>query len=186
MGFSAADLELQGNLRIAHGRGQGLTPQAIADLVAVETPEVLLVDPIYPLITEENTAEGVKPVLEALSKIAETGVLVAYTHHDKKGKSGDLDLVDRGSGSGVLGRAYDAAVFLDNHATDPEAQVARFLTRNYPPVEDQTIKWEGFLFKPQEAPAEVETSGSESRKVPKPSIHSGVGTTPPPRSAWPR
>jgi hypothetical protein len=163
MGFAAAE-ELLGNLRVAHGRGQSLTPQLIAELVDLERPEVLLVDPIYPLITEENTAEGVKPVLEALAKIAEKGILVIYTHHDKKGKAGDLDLVDRGSGSGVLGRAYDAAMFLDNHATDPEAQVVRFITRNYPPVEDQTIRWEGFLFKPQEAPAEVETSGSESRK----------------------
>lgn len=161
--FGPVEEDLLGNLRIAHGRGQGLTLESIADLVAVEKPECLIIDPLYTLIPEENAAEGVKPVIGALARIAETGVFVAYTHHDKKGKSGDLELVDRGSGSGVIGRAYDAAMFIDPSATDPEAQVLRFITRNYPPIEDLSVRWSDYLFREHDAPAVVETTGTAHR-----------------------
>lgn len=162
-GLGISDLS---NLRVLHARGLSLTIDQIANEALACEAQCVIIDPIYPLIQEENSAEGIKPLLAKLSQLAERGILVAYVHHDKKGKSGDLDLVDRGSGSGVLGRAYDCALFLDEHATDKAAQVLRSITRNYPPADDKVIRWSEFTFHLDEhAPAEVETTSSASAKA---------------------
>ena len=154
-------------LRIIHGRGQNLTIEQITEAAEGHEVEAVIIDPIYPLIAgKENDAEGLRPLMAAFARLAEKGVLVAYIHHDKKGNSGDLDLVDRGSGSSILGRAYDAAIFSDPHKADPDLYVLRSITRNYPPVDDLSLTWKNHAFEvDQNAPAEVNTSASQAAKA---------------------
>ena len=78
----------------------------------------------------------------AFDELAEqTGAAIIYVHHDTKGSPGDKDIRDRGAGSNVLGRDYDACVTLTAHASDPDATVVEVLLRNYPPQDPFTIVW---------------------------------------------
>lgn len=139
---------LSGRLKIISGRGLGLAGsdgldrilRAVGDFV----PEVIVLDPLYKLAQGvENAAEDFKQILAAFDRIAEqTGAAVIFVHHDAKGTPGDKDIRDRGAGSGVLGRDYDACITLTAHANEPDATVVETLLRNYPPQDPFTIVWE--------------------------------------------
>ena len=80
--------------------------------------------------------------MSAFDELAEqTGAAIIYVHHDTKGSPGDKDIRDRGAGSNVLGRDYDACVTLTAHASDPDATVVEVLLRNFPPQDPFTIAW---------------------------------------------
>lgn len=156
------------NLEVVHCRGMALTAAEIGAEAKARGAEVVLIDPIYPLFPNgENNAEDVRPIVQEFGRLAEAGITVVYAMHDAKGRSGDRELVDRGSGSGIIGRAYDAAFFLDPHADDDFAVVVRSICRNYPAYDDmvaQFVKDTGtFEVDPELAP-DPKTSQSESRK----------------------
>jgi hypothetical protein len=152
-------------LRIVNCRGKNVNAEQIQQLVTVLDPEVVFIDPIYTLIAEESDQESVKSLVRSFAEIAESGRTVFYVHHDKKGKSGDVELVDRGSGSGVIGRAYDAACFLDAHKDSDDHSVVQSLCRNYAGSPKFSMTWTDFVFQvDDEMPAEVATSHSESSK----------------------
>ena len=65
-----------------------------------------------------------------------------YAHHDKKGLTGDRDHIDRGAGSGVLARDYDAAIYMARHAADDKAIVLSFRCRNYQDIEPFAVRWD--------------------------------------------
>jgi hypothetical protein len=90
----------------------------------------------------ENAAEDTKIILNAFDQLAEqTGATVCFTHHDAKGSPGDRDIRDRGAGSNVLSRDYDACITLTAHSQDPDATVVETLLRNYRPQEPFTALW---------------------------------------------
>lgn len=146
-GLNLSTDDLEDRLQIVNARGLALSGEpgitAIAEAVKPFGPEVICLDPLYKISTGvENAAEDMKVVLNLFDQLAEqTGAAVIYVHHDSKGFSGDRDIRDRGSGSGVLGRDYDACFTLTPHATEDDAVVLETLLRNYRPQEASTIGW---------------------------------------------
>ncbi len=155
VGINANDLE--DRLLILNGRGLGITGAAgierIQTAVLNFRPELIVFDPLYKIATGvENTAEDMKAIMACFDMLAEeTDAAVAYVHHDPKGSPGDRNIQDRGAGSNVLSRDYDAALALTQHATEQEAIVIEVLQRNYPPIEPFSIVWtnegEGYCFR---------------------------------------
>ena len=146
MGITPEDLG--GRLMVISGRGLGLAGadglERIVQAAGDFMPEVIVLDPLYKLAQGvENAAEDFKVILAAFDQIAEqTGAAIVFVHHDAKGTPGDKDIRDRGAGSGVLGRDYDACITLTAHATEPDATVVETLLRNYPPQDPFTASWE--------------------------------------------
>jgi hypothetical protein len=141
--------DLGDRLQILNARGAGLTGQAAIDAIKGHAdavrPELISIDPLYKVLDGDensNGKDGMKPVLAAFDKLTEdTGAAVSYVHHDSKGAVGDRQTTDRGAGGGVLGRDYDSAIVLTQHATEDGAFVVETAIRNYSPQEPFTILW---------------------------------------------
>jgi len=145
MGITASDLN--GNLKIINARGLGLTGEAGIDKIREEIesyyPELVSFDPLYKLDDGgENDPQDRKRILNAFDALIEhTGSGLVYCHHDAKGSIGDREIQDRGAGSNVLARDYDAALILTPHASAPDAIVIESLLRNYRPQEPFAVEW---------------------------------------------
>jgi len=150
------------NLDIINGRGIDLTVSHIKAAARQKKAEFILIDPLYKLVDgDENSAHDMKPILCAFDEIAEhTGAAVAYVHHDPKGRPGDRDIRDRGAGSGVLGRDYDACITLTRHRDDEQAAVVETLLRNYKPRKPFVAEWNIGYFQLSNLPAVVQNSGN--------------------------
>ncbi len=135
-------------LQIVNGRGLGIVGEEgirkILELSKTSNPDVIVIDPLYKILDGvENAIEGLKPLLDNLDTMArETGAAIVYCHHDPKGSAGDRSLSDRGAGSGVLARDYDASIILTPHANEGNGIVVETLLRNYRPQESFTILWD--------------------------------------------
>lgn len=155
LGIESGDLK--DNLWILNARGLGLTGADGIERIKTDIqdykPELIVFDPLYKISTGvENTAEDMKAMLACFDMLAEeTGAGIGYVHHDAKGTAGDRNIQDRGAGSNVLGRDYDACLVMSEHASEPGAVVVEVLLRNYPPIEPFTIQWtnegEGYCFR---------------------------------------
>jgi hypothetical protein len=139
--------DLGDRLWILNARGLGITgPEGIEKITQIAIqfkPDLITVDPLYKLSTgAENEARDTKTMFDDIDKMAEKiGAGVWYVHHDAKGFSGDRDIRDRGAGSNVLGRDYDACITLTPHVTEPTAAVVEVLLRNYRPQEPFVALW---------------------------------------------
>lgn len=144
MGITAD--ELRGQFLTIPARGKGIKgPEGLERIkrkAAGFRPEVIMLDPLYKLSEGvENAAEDLKVILNAFDELAEqTGAAIIYVHHDPKGSPGDRNIRDRGAGSNVLGRDYDACVTLTPHISE-EAMVVEMLLRNYREQDDFTVSW---------------------------------------------
>ena len=164
-----SDAELGDNLHIINARGLGLTASDVGGnicQVALDMGiEVVAFDPLYKLMEwGENGPADFRPILSAFDRLAEqTGAAVLYVHHDPKGESGDRNLQDRGSGSNILSRDYDAALALSGHASgEDDTAVIELLLRNYPPRDGIAIQWkEGRFIARPDLPATKRTSGNK-------------------------
>lgn len=145
MGIKKA--ELGDRFHILNARGLGITgPEGLKKItpqIMSYSPDVIAIDPLYKLtVGAENTAEDSKVILNAFDVLAEkTGAAVLYVHHDSKGTPGDRDIRDRGAGSNVLGRDYDACFVMTAHAMEEETVVVETLLRNYRPQEAVVVQW---------------------------------------------
>ena len=139
--------DLGDRFRILNARGLGLSGvegiEKITQIAKAFNPEIISFDPLYKVSAgAENDAKDTKIILDAFDKMAEeTGAAIFYIHHDAKGFSGDRDIRDRGAGSNVLGRDYDACITLTPHVTEPTAAVVEVLLRNYRPQEPFVALW---------------------------------------------
>ena len=135
------------NLAILNGRGKGLTVEAIGRAADRHGAELLVVDPLYKLGQGDELVEDMKATLQAFDVlIARTGAAVLYVHHDAKGAAGDRDIRDRGAGSGVFARDYDACLTLTPHRDDTDTVVVDALLRNFAPRPPVCIRWNGGRF----------------------------------------
>lgn len=178
MGITSDDLG--DRLHIINARGMGICgPEGIERIQKTAMnfhPEVISFDPLYKLTTGiENDAQDSKIILNAFDTLAEqTGAAPIYVHHDAKGSPGDRDIRDRGAGSNVLGRDYDACITLTAHSQDPDSAVVETLLRNYRPQEPFTITWKadengGYRFEMSpDMLAEKKTSKTKSPPPPFP------------------
>lgn len=139
--------DLQDRFQILNARGLGLSGkdgiEKITQMAKGFDPEIISVDPLYKIAAgAENDARDTKGTLDAFDKMAEeVGAAIFYIHHDAKGFSGDRDIRDRGAGSNVLGRDYDACITLTPHVTHNTAAVVETLLRNYRPQEAFVALW---------------------------------------------
>jgi RecA-family ATPase len=150
------------NLYILNARGTEFAFDHIAAIAKKVRAEIIIFDPLFKILTgDENKACDVKPVLHAFDKLCEsTGAAIIYTHHDSKGQAGDRDTRDRGAGSNVLGRDYDACVTLTSHKDAEDHVVLQTLLRNYAPQAAFTVRWSerGCFERADDVAAVVKTS----------------------------
>ena len=95
-------------------RGQVCSIDEVADAIRESgyTYDVIILDPLYQLNAgDENSARDMRDLTMGITALVnETGASVVYSHHHAKGAAGARSAIDRGSGSGVLARFYDAHV----------------------------------------------------------------------------
>ncbi|MCX6993046.1 MAG: AAA family ATPase [Kiritimatiellaeota bacterium] len=138
--------DLGDRLLILNTRGMDTTEAGLPQLVGIIKKfavDVVMVDPIYKLITgDESKQEEIKYLLRGLDRLCtETGAAVVYSHHTGKGFSGDRQAIDRASGSGVLARDFDCQIGLVPHIEDG-LMVVEQIARSYPPRDAFCIGWD--------------------------------------------
>jgi hypothetical protein len=149
------------NLR---GKAFDVFDPLFSDYIAAEEFDAIIFDPFYKVMVDgdENSAQDVKPYLARFDEIGENaGAAIIYVHHCAKGTPGDRNAIDRGAGSGVIGRDVDADIMLLPH-TEDGLLVAEFINRAYPKKEPFTIRFIDGCFVVDETPAEIKTSGSRT------------------------
>ena len=109
------------NLSIWNLRGSTVTTKAMVDSIIkrhkamTNPPDYYIVDPIYKINAgDENAAKDVNELLREFDRLcAQANANLVYAHHHAKGSQFGKRALDRGSGSGVIGRDADAAIDLD-------------------------------------------------------------------------
>lgn len=109
------------NLSIWNLRGSLVSTDAMVDSIIkrhrsmANPPTYYIVDPIYKINAgDENAAKDVNELLREFDRLCkETDANLVYAHHHAKGSQFGKRALDRGSGSGVIGRDADAAIDLD-------------------------------------------------------------------------
>jgi hypothetical protein len=136
-------------LLIFNARGHEFDLSRFAYVIRESRAEVVIFDPLYSMQEGgENGAEDMKPIFKSFLQICkDSGAAVAYVHHDAKGNAAARSTRDRGSGSGVIGRAYDAAFCLAEHEEENHF-ICETLFRSYPPREAFSMIWEDGIFQP--------------------------------------
>ena len=110
--------EVSANLDVINMRGFYRGPEEFERIVMSEAYSMvdvngepyacIVVDPLYKLNFDENKAQDVGKVCEAIDHLAEEfGAAIIQVHHHSKGPKHDRAAIDRASGSGVLGRDPD-------------------------------------------------------------------------------
>jgi RecA-family ATPase len=125
--------------------------------------DAVIIDPTYKLMganRDENATKDIASLLNEFEKLAvQTGAAVIFVSHFSKGNQAAKESIDRISGSGVFARDPDTIVTLTAHE-EPDAMTVDCTLRNFPPVEQFTIKWnQNWLF---------ERSGLDPKRVKKP------------------
>ena len=154
------------HLFIMNGRGSGLDltkPDDVRFLIQVlkeKGVQVVVIDPAYKVFPgDECSAQDVGKFLAALDVIAnETEALIAYCHHFAKGAAGDRQTIDRGSGSGVWARDFDAALFCSPQKDTEDTLVIEPVARAYPPTDDFCVEFKDGRFIASNAPPIVQSS----------------------------
>lgn len=102
-----------------------------------------VLDPLYKVLPgNEIDQEPIKRLIAGLDRLCEeSGSAVLYAHHAAKGESGDKQVLDRASGSGLLGRDVDAMLTLTPHVEE-DYLVLEQVARSYAPRPAVTITWD--------------------------------------------
>ena len=155
--------EVGANLDVMHMRGfykgAGEFERVVTnevDRMLAERPGgyvLIVIDPLYKLNFDENKAQEVGKVCEAMDHFAERyGASVLQVHHHSKGNKGDRSPIDRASGSGVLARDPDCILdAIEIFPPDPDdmpgegfrAFIFDWSLRDFPPTPPQRViyKW---------------------------------------------
>lgn len=138
------------------------TVGAICATIREYRPEMTVIDPIY-LVTGEDESDPVAMTelcKRLLATMSETRSAMLIVHHDAKGKPGDRDKRDRGSGSSVMGRFCDGRLILTPHKDDPDNLICvETLYRYLPPQPGITTRLQdGCLVVVEDAECAPETS----------------------------
>ena len=126
--------------------------------------EVVILDPFYLSVGDEQDQNEVKRAVGAMKLFAVEGKTLVSVFHASKGSIGDRQAVDRISGSGIFARDCSSMLTLCEHATEPDHIVLATVTRNHAPQEPLTIRFEDGRFELAGNVAPVEKT-SRSRPV---------------------
>ena len=139
--------DVAGRLDFLNLRGRGVDIRNLNTLPLFGY-DVVIADPVYKLFsekTDENSAGDWADFLRVVDEvIQEYKCAIVLVNHDPKSKSPDI--VNRGAGSGVLGRDADAGVLLDAHADDPDALVVSSYVRRFARTAPFTVRWNDGAF----------------------------------------
>lgn len=144
--------EIEERFKVINGRGETEKPDEVIPTIqrTIEgleiKPDVLMIDPIYKLVEDENNAKEWKPVLNQFDRImGQFGCSIVYSHHDPKGDPTLKRIEDRGAGSNVIIRDIDSGLFISKHKSAKDAVNVEFLVRNYIEQPSLVALWEGDL-----------------------------------------
>ena len=144
-------------------RGQGIPSlrDAITAHIRAHKPQFAIIDPMYLIHDEdENDQTGIKELLRQLQDLGtQCQCALVMIHHDAKGKPGDRDKRDRGSGTNISGRIIDMRVILTPHKDDPDNLVCvESIGRNVPPSQGFTAMFKDGSFRPVNVEVSKDTS----------------------------
>ncbi len=136
-------------LRGHAGDASNLVP-AFINKVQSRQYDLIIIDPTYKLMganRDENATKDIASLLNEFEKLAvQTGAAVVFVSHFSKGNQAAKEAIDRISGSGVFARDPDTIMTLTAHE-EPDAMIVDLTLRNFPPVEQYTVKWnDNWLF----------------------------------------
>ncbi|HBC89242.1 MAG TPA: hypothetical protein DCZ94_20065 [Lentisphaeria bacterium] len=138
---SASIRAVDANLHVLNLRGvqlEDLNGHIMREALRLSA-DVIAIDPLYKILSDENSQQLMKDVLGGFDIICkETGAAVICTHHCTKGYAGDKQTIDRGAGSGVLQRDFDTGIFLTPHAESRDTLVVEQIARCHPPMDSFT------------------------------------------------
>ena len=122
-GAPSADVKTNLSVWPLRGKSCGLT-RIVDELIARCEPGeygVIVIDPAYMIQDgDENNARDIREFFSELDRLCVAlGCTVVMSHHHSKGAQGLKSSIDRGSGSGVFGRAPDAVVDLTELVLEP-------------------------------------------------------------------
>ena len=130
------------NLRDVPGKELRNNVDALVAELARLRIDLAIIDPRYKLFEggeDENTAAGMRAVLDFRDKLLKT-CAVLWPCHDPKGSVAGKDLADRGAGSHTGGADNDFGYALSPHANGEET-VLSFMGRARPTPPDRTIRF---------------------------------------------
>ena len=128
--------------------------------------EVFVIDCYYSLVGDENDIVIGKETIEVIKALMAKGRSVILVHHDKRGLSGDQEVVDRGSGTTVLSRAMGAMVSIGK-SVDEDYDCIEVEGRSVVNFKPLAIKLEdGALVAYHGKKTEMKTSKNRVRKEP--------------------
>lgn len=144
-------------------RGQGIASlrAAITGHIRAHRPQFAVIDPMYLIHDEdENDQIGIKELLRQFQDLGtQCQCALVMVHHDAKGKPGDRDKRDRGSGTNISGRIIDMRVILTPHKDDPDNLVCvESIGRNVPPSQGFTAMFKDGSFRPVNVEVSKDTS----------------------------
>ena len=136
-----------GSFHVWHLRGQNVN---IEDLEQEIRPYVrdcryalLDFDPVYKLWggRSENAANEVGDLLGRLEVIGHSaGAATLCCHHFAKGNASGKEVIDRGAGSGVIGRDSDLILTLTPHEAE-DCFTLEYIARDFAPTAPTVIRW---------------------------------------------
>lgn len=103
---------------------------------------MIVLDPLYKCLggRDENSAGDMADLMNVLDRIStKTGAAIVFGHHFSKGNQSKKDMIDRGSGSGVMGRDPDTIITMTAHQED-DAFAVELKLRNFPPQPGFVVK----------------------------------------------
>jgi len=140
--------ELNGWLFIDNMKGESASWDWCRAEAARHGCTVCLIDPFYQIFKgDESDIEACQTAIDEMKVYQKEGFTLIVVFHSPKGFSGDRQLIDMISGSSILARFPESIFGLLNHATSKQCRVVKCVLRNYPPPEDQTIKFDEGLFR---------------------------------------
>ena len=165
----------------------GVDPSALADLRIINASDdsepatfetvraaatqaganVVVADPAYLLVDgDESDQTAVKAAVTAMKRFTSEGVTLVMVFHAAKGSIGDRQVIDRVAGSGIFARDVSTLVSLCEHADAPDCVVMTAITRNHPPADPSSIRFDDGAFTLAAGVAAVEkTSRTRTRRV---------------------
>ena len=157
--------DLNGRFQVFNARGN---PPPLS--ILRQPFDLICLDPLYKVLAalgrDEMDPRDLGVTLGEIDAHLRHGSAAAWiVHHNPKGESGDRRIVDRGAGSGKLGRDLDAMFSLGRHRDDENAVVLEYLTRNYETPEPVVMRFrEGCLVEDPDLDPVLATSLSEANR----------------------
>lgn len=141
-----------GQMRVLHCRGQKMSVERLEiELEACRGDgyKLIIFDPLYKMLgaRSENDAGEMGDLLNRIEAIGhQTGAAVLVAHHFAKGNAAAKSAIDRGSGSGVIGRDGDMIMTMTPHSV-PDCFVMEMILRDFSPVAPVGLRWSYPMFK---------------------------------------